>query len=122
MEEKNTEKRKYPRVSANIPVKYRKLGGAAGALGTGTIIKNLSEGGVRFKTNEFISMACRLVLEMDVPPLTSPVKAISKVAWIRKAPAGSDFEIGNQFLEMSRSDKKIVSDYINNLTSTNTSN
>ncbi|MFH1847462.1 MAG: PilZ domain-containing protein [Candidatus Omnitrophota bacterium] len=111
-----TEKRKFLRVATHIPVKYRKLGDSEVALRGCTITRNLSEGGVRFRTPDFISRACRLILELDMPMLTKPIKAISKVAWIRKTTSGEDFEIGNQFLEMSKKDKELVSEYVNSLT------
>ncbi|MCK5450786.1 MAG: PilZ domain-containing protein [Candidatus Omnitrophica bacterium] len=108
--------RKFSRVTTHIPVKYRKLTDPVDVTKTGTITRNLSEGGIHFKANEFISMACRLILEMDMPMFTKPVKAISKVAWIRKARSGDDYEIGNQFLEISKQDKALVSEYVNSLT------
>lgn len=110
------EKRKTPRVKTHIPVRFRKLRDGAGGDGESSITKNLSQGGIRFRTNEFISMACRLILELDVPMFTKPIKAISKVAWIRKAAAGDDYEVGNQFLEMSKKDKELISEYVNSLT------
>lgn len=109
------EKRKYERVKTHIPVRIRKLRDGANADGTSSITKNLSEGGIRFRTAEFISMACRLLLELDIPMFTKPVKAISKVAWIKKAPSGDDYEIGNQFLEMSKEDKELISEYVDSL-------
>ena len=112
----NTEKRKHQRVKTHIPVRYRKLRDGAGVSGASSISKNLSQGGIRFRTAEFISMACRLILELDIPMFTKPVKAISKVAWIRKAASGDDYEVGNQFLEMSKKDKELVSEYVNSLT------
>jgi len=112
----NTEKRKHQRVKTHIPVRYRKLRDGAGVSGASSITKNLSQGGIRFRTAEFISMACRLILELDIPMFTKPVKAISKVAWIKKAASGDDYEVGNQFLEMSKKDKELVSEYVNSLT------
>ena len=95
--------RKFSRVTTHIPVKYRKLTDPVDVTKTGTITRNLSEGGIHFKANEFISMACRLILEMDMPMFTKPVKAISKVAWIRKARSGDDYpnRIKRLFLSMS---------------------
>ena len=110
--EGSAEKRRFPRIATHIPVKYRKLGDSEGVMRGSTTTKNLSEGGVRFKAPEFISRACRLILEMDMPMFTNPVKAISKVAWIRKTSSGNDYEIGNQFLEISKSDRELVSEYI----------
>jgi Tfp pilus assembly protein PilZ len=111
----SSEKRKYDRVKTHIPVRIRKLKDGSTAEGSSSITKNLSMGGIRFRTTEFISMACRLILELDIPMFTKPVKAISKVAWIRKTPSGSDYEIGNQFLEMSKEDKELVSEYVSSL-------
>lgn len=111
----SADKRKYPRVRTHVPVRFRKLRDGADVVGESSISKNLSQGGVRFRTNEFISMACRLILELDIPMLTKPVKAISKVAWIRKAEAGNDYEVGNQFLEISKKDKELISEYVDSL-------
>ncbi|MBD3426869.1 MAG: hypothetical protein GF409_06520 [Candidatus Omnitrophica bacterium] len=111
----NTEKRKHPRVKTHIPVRYRKMRDGAGVEGSSSLTKNLSQGGLRFRTGEFISMACRLILELDIPMLTKPVKAISKVAWIRKSAEGDDYEVGNQFLEMSKKDKELISEYVDSL-------
>lgn len=109
------EKRKFPRVKTHIPVKYRKLREGAGIQGASSITKNLSQGGIRFRTAEFVSMACRLILELDIPMFTKPIKAISKVAWIRKTVSGDDYEVGNQFLEMSKEDKLLISEYVDSL-------
>lgn len=111
----SADSRKYQRVQTHIPVRFRKLRDGADVVGEGSISKNLSEGGVRFMTGEFISMACRLILELDIPMITKPVKAISKVAWIKKADAGNDYEVGNQFLEISRKDKELISQYVDSL-------
>lgn len=111
----NAEKRKYPRVQTHITVRYRNLREGAGVSGESSIIADMSEGGIRFRAGEFISMACRLILELDIPVCSKPIKAISRVAWIRKADSGRDYEIGNQFLEMSRTDKELVSEYVGSM-------
>ncbi|MFC1548363.1 PilZ domain-containing protein [Candidatus Omnitrophota bacterium] len=112
----NTEKRKFPRVNTHIPVRYRKLGDPETETRSSTITKNLSVGGIRFSAPEFISRACRLILELDIPMINKPVKAISKVAWIKKGEAGENYEVGNQFLEISKKDKALVSEYVSSLT------
>lgn len=115
MKEQNSDRRKHQRVEAHIPIKYHALRGGAGIEGEASLTKDLSEGGIRFRTTEFVSMACRLILEMDIPVFSKPIKAISKVAWIRKTESGDDYEVGNQFLEMSKEDRKLVSQYVNNI-------
>jgi len=108
------EKRRHPRVESNLPVQYRNLKKAV-ALPTGSLSTNISEGGVRFKSNEFISLACRLVLEITLPTTSRPIKAISKVAWIRKLPSGDAYELGNQFIDMTKEDKEHIVAFISNL-------
>ncbi len=112
----NMEKRRHERVKSHIPVRYRKLrGGGVGIIDASSISNNLSQGGIRFRTGEFISMACRLILELDIPMLTKPIKAISKVAWIKKAESSDDYVVGSQFLEISKQDKEYISKYVSSL-------
>ena len=107
-----TEKRKFSRVETHIPIRYRKLGDSEGDIRDATISKNLSQGGIRFNASEFISRACRLIVELDLPMVSKPIRAISKVAWIRKTDSGDNFDVGNQFLEISKGDKELVSEYV----------
>jgi len=111
----NKERRKYKRVSVHIPVKYRALNSSPDDPNISTVTKNISERGIRFRASEFISIATRLVMEMDVPLLNKPIKAISKIAWIQKTPAGNDYEVGGYFLEMAKKDKEIISEYVGNV-------
>jgi c-di-GMP-binding flagellar brake protein YcgR len=105
------ERRKYPRAETNLPISYKNLRTAGQAPASSTT-KDLSEGGARFKTSEFISLACRLVLEISIPTSPKPVKAISKVAWIKKMPTGDNYEIGNHFLEITKEDKARILEYV----------
>ena len=106
------ERRRYPRAETNLPVSYKNLR-SAGQAPVGSTTRDLSEGGARFKTSEFISLACRLVLEISIPTSPKPIKAISKVAWIKKLPVGDNYEVGNHFLEITKEDKSRIMDYIN---------
>ena len=106
------ERRRYQRVWSNLPLRYRNLR-KIGEASIGTLSKDISEGGIRFKTNEFISLACRLVIEITLPTVSKPIKAISKVAWIKKIPASEQYELGNQFLDMAKEDKRHVMDFVN---------
>ena len=111
------ERRRWQRVDSNLPVRYKNL--KTSTVPMGTLTKDISEGGIRFKTNEFISLACRLVVEITLPTVPRPIKAISKVAWIRKMSSGDQYELGNQFLEISKEDRSVITDYVNRLSNTN---
>ena len=105
------EKRKFSRIEGRFPLKYKDLKKTAEEF-RGTVSKNISEGGIRFRSDRFISLACRLVVEINIPALEKPLRAISKIAWIKKLPAGDDYEVGNQFLEISREDKDIIKSFV----------
>ena len=112
------EKRRFQRVDSDLPIKYKNL--KASTVAMTSVTKNIGSGGIRFKTNEFISLACRLVVEVTLPTMQRPIKAISKVAWIRKLASGEQYELGNQFLEISKEDKGLITDYVNRLDSAGT--
>lgn len=105
------EKRRFPRIESNLPVQYKNLRNLSEA-SKGSLSRDIGEGGVRFKSNEFISLACRLVLEITLPTVSKPIKAISKVAWIKRVPASEQYELGNQFLDMTKEDKAHVMDFV----------
>lgn len=112
-----TEKRQSPRVKTSIPVRYRELRDGAEEVSVGMLTSDVSTGGLRFGTNKFISTACRLMLELDIPTLTKPITALSKVAWIQKANAGDDcqYQVGNQFMEITKKDQEMIATYLNSL-------
>ena len=109
------ERRRFQRIDSNLPVRYKNIKTAT--VPVGSLTNDISEGGIRFKTNEFISLACRLVVEVTLPTAQRPIKAISKVAWIRKLSSGDQYELGNHFLEISKEDKVLITDYVNRLKS-----
>ncbi|MCK4463353.1 MAG: PilZ domain-containing protein [Candidatus Omnitrophica bacterium] len=106
-----SEKRKQPRIDVRIPLTYKELR-ATSTVSKGALTKNLSVGGVKFHSDGFISLSCRMILEINLPLISKPLRAISKVAWIRKLPAGEDYEIGNQFLDMKKEDRSMITDFI----------
>ena len=104
------EKRRYLRVDTALPMRYNELHGKSYSA-RGTTTKNVSEGGVRFHSDRFFSLACHLVVEINIPSLFKPIRTISKVAWIKKLPSGTEFEIGGQFLAMTNEDEQALSAY-----------
>ena len=108
------EKRRHPRVNSTVPVQYKKLKELSEGT-IGAITQNVSEGGVRFMANEFLPLASRLVVELFLPAQPKPIKAISKVAWIRKASSGEQYVIGNQFLDLTRDDLGQLTEYVKKL-------
>ena len=110
------ERRQSPRMETSIPVRYRVLrDGGAEAVGTSSVTCDLSTGGLCFMANEFLSAACRLTLELDIPALAQPVTAVSEVAWIQKA-NGEDAgqcRVGSRFMEITDRDMELIAKYVN---------
>lgn len=105
------DRRRFMRVDSTIPLQYKKLKELSEGT-IGAITQDVSEGGAKFLANEFLPLATRLVVELFLPAQPKPIKAISKVAWIRKAPSGNQYEIGNQFLDLGKDDKGQLSEYV----------
>lgn len=105
------ERRKYKRINSIIPLQYKKLRQLSGG-SVGVVARDVGEGGVRFLANEFLPLASRLVVEVFLPARAKPIKAIAKVAWIKKIPSADQYEVGNQFLEVGKEDKNNLSDYM----------
>ena len=113
------ERRRYKRIDSALSVRFRNLRNNENPI-LESLSKNVSEGGVCFNSNQFISLACRMILEITLPTNPKPIRAISKVAWIRKLPAGDNYQVGNQFLEITKEDKQHISQFINQVLSINT--
>ena len=105
------EKRAYKRVKLDNPLQYIKLDANVRER-VEAMIKDISREGISFFTNEFISLATRLVLTIRLPRYPRPIKVISKVIWIRKDPTTDRFELGNQFVEMIKEDQKLFEQYL----------
>lgn len=106
------DKRRYKRVGTSLALEYKDLKKGA-ELPKGSLLKNIGEGGICFSSKEFMSLACRLILNITLPNSPKPIKAISKVAWIRRLPLGDQYELGNQFLEIAKEDKAQIVDFVN---------
>lgn len=105
------ERRRFTRFNVRVPVQYKNVKTPSESL-IGALTKNISEGGIRFIGNEFLSLANRLLLTVNLPAPSRPIKVISKIAWISKIPMGDQYEIGNQFLTMSDEDRKELKSFV----------
>ncbi len=105
------ERRKCPRIDARLPLQFKDIQRPIETY-AGSLTKDISESGVRFVSNDFLSIFTRLLLEVSVPSFSRPIKAISKVAWIRKVPRSNQYSVGLQFMDMTEEDSKHLSSFI----------
>ena len=105
------ERRRFGRINARVPLQFKDIQRPI-EIYNGTLTKDISEGGVRFTSNDFLSIFTRLFVEVSVPSFSRPIKAISKVAWIQKQPRGNQYIVGLQFLDMTEEDRKHLAAFI----------
>ena len=105
------EKRQVPRINARLPLQFKDIQRPIETY-SGTLTKNISEGGIRFISAEFLSIFTRLLLEVSIPSFSRPIKAISKVAWIRKVPRSNHYDVGVQFMDITEEDKRQLAAFI----------
>jgi Tfp pilus assembly protein PilZ len=107
------EKRGNSRINARLPLQFKDIQRPIETY-SGSITKDISSGGLRFASSEFVSIFTRLLLEVSVPSFSRPIKAISKVAWIQKMPRSNQYDVGLQFMDMTEEDKKSLKSFISN--------
>lgn len=105
------EKRQYKRQEGTFPFRYRETLGTPSPF-RGALVKDVSLGGLRFRTESFLPLDTSLILELSLPESTRPVRAITRVAWSRKLPAGERYEIGGEFVEMIPSEKRTLEGFL----------
>lgn len=105
------ERRKYMRLQANVEVKYMIIGKP----GTINVFsKNISAGGLCITAGEQITNNTPLQLEIKIPDLKDPIRAIARVVWQKKfaeRPEG-DFTTGIEFTGISDFDRFNINRYV----------
>jgi len=110
MRKKRVNTRAFPRLKAHHLLRYRLRDDEASQFVTASV-KNISGGGILFKTDQQMSVGAELELEINFPSFEKPLQVLASVVRVRQSEAG-DFEIGAHFTsieELQRSDlvKKI---------------
>ena len=72
-----------------------------------TVVKDISEGGIRFRSNRFIPVREKLLFRMRLPNQKT-IEAVAQPAWIREIPSLNQYDIGAKFLSLSEADRRII--------------
>lgn len=102
--------RRFKRMRADYLVKYQLVGMTGEPLVSN--IKDLSAGGIKFWTDQFLPEETLLKVSFLVPPLGLIVEALGRVIRIRRAKEESIYYIAIRFIEMPDESKKAVDDFI----------
>lgn len=106
-----SDKRRHPRTDIQLPLRYRDpLSHPSPARNAQA--RDLSPGGLRFQTEEFLPRDTTLILELRLRESARPVRSIARVAWARIMPSGHRYEIGSEFVEIVLSEKKALEEFM----------
>lgn len=93
------ERRRWPRVVVQLPIRYREVG-EFNHLPLDSETKDISEGGVRFVAGKFLPKECKLVVSLNLSHMVG-VKATVKVVWTARDSHTNMYEVGAQFENIS---------------------
>ena len=102
-----TEKRQFKRVACEIESSFKSLTGEVSRPLNETVVRDISEGGVRFRANHFISVHDKLLFKINIPNHKT-IEALAQPAWIRENPALNQYDIGAKFVSLSDTDRAII--------------
>ena len=106
-----TERRKYPRWRANLPVRYRLLGESG--MYRGSLSKDIGTGGVRVVTDRFLPKDKALNVEISLGKAKRRFLAKGRIAWTEFVRYRDDaFASGIEFTEMNEKDKRDLAAYV----------
>ncbi len=105
------ERRKYPRVYASLPMQFRAIGDFD-SLPRDTVIKDLSEGGMKFTSDKLVPVGSRLVVHLGLEPRSDGVRSLVKIVWAKKQHYSDNYELGCQFLNMENDVRSRIGRFI----------
>jgi c-di-GMP-binding flagellar brake protein YcgR len=105
------EHRKFIRLQAPIGVSYRRVAGKRDRQ-TDSYLRDLSGGGIRFVAKDALRQGDLVELEIGIPHLAQPVKAVGDVIWYRAGKGSTPAEAGVRFRDVSAADLKSIMEYV----------
>ncbi len=105
------EKRKYPRLDFPIPMRYRKIEANSREF-KGSLVRNISLGGTRMTTYEFLPLNSKLVMEMPLVSGKKSVKGVCRVAWVKKTQLNEQYDAGLEFVNLDSGDPAEIARFV----------
>ena len=102
-----SDKRQHRRVDCEIPCSFRNMDDSGRMVLAETYVKNISEGGIRFRSDRFIPVHHRLFFHLNIP-LQKPIAIKTKPAWITEVPSSGQYEVGASFIDLSEDDRTAI--------------
>ena len=107
---KPRERRRFPRVSSEFPLRYRRIPVVRPGYEEASV-EDVSLGGVRFRCADDVRVRSSMLFELMIPG-AQPVHTFGRVAWMVERPDRDGFEAGGTFEEQSTSTRKAIERYL----------
>lgn len=78
----------------------------------GSLIRNISEGGILMRSYEFLPLNLKLVVELPLMSAVRPVEGACRVAWVNKRGFDEQFDVGVEFVNLNQGDSGRLSSFI----------
>ncbi|MGA1843655.1 MAG: PilZ domain-containing protein [bacterium] len=103
------DKRQYLRIPESSELSYRLI---PQTKTTGSISKDISTGGVRFSTREFIPIGSTLRIRLSIKSIPYILDASVSVKWAKRISGSDRYEIGAEFIDIPRESLQQLGRYI----------
>lgn len=76
------------------------------------LTQDLSLGGARFISDNFIPIHAILKLEIKLMDTPRMINAVARVVWIREIFDDENFEVGAEFMDISKEDSRFLNEHL----------
>ncbi|MFC1632086.1 PilZ domain-containing protein [Candidatus Omnitrophota bacterium] len=105
------EKRRHSRFDLRVPLRYRRIQSATQEF-KGSLIKDLSQGGLRIGTFEFLPINLRLAMEIPLIAGLKSVEGTARVAWVKKSNSSQQYDVGVEFESLNHGDQQQITKFL----------
>ena len=105
------ENRVSKRVACELIASFKRVGGENSSSPEETTVRDISEGGIRFRSNQFIPIRDCLPMRFNLLKM-KPIEAVIQPTWIKELPHVEQYELGASFISLSKEDKMRLHDYL----------
>ncbi|MFH1678896.1 MAG: PilZ domain-containing protein [Candidatus Omnitrophota bacterium] len=105
------ERRRFVRVPEDSPISYEII---SESKTEGFIIKDLSQGGLRFFIRKFIPNHSLLKIKITLKSASFYFESVVRVVWIKEEVPNERYEIGAEFINLPKKASESLIEYIKN--------
>jgi hypothetical protein len=96
-----SERRRFARVPFDGPVRAELLPPSSSNPVYRLLSADLSEGGARLSSQEFVAVESLVLLDLDAPISATPVRVVGRVAWAEHLAHGERWQVGVEFTDLT---------------------